>query len=525
LGLYPLINDNMRGKSEFNYRVIVAPIFVIMSLSGLAFSLYILYIANTLYLQFLGLGFTILSFVSMIFGIASALWYYKSYDYEKYFENMNKNLKKLDMKKLPTVAVVVPVYNEDSNMVEKSLQRLLEIDYDKSKLKFYLLDDSTNLKIRNEMKELCKKYKINLILRGDRRGLKAGALNNFLKYSKEEFVAIFDSDEKLVNKGFLLDLLPFFKDKQVAYVQTEKTYARGNLFSDSVKVFDAVFYRFIQAARALNNTAIFAGSCGIIRRAALDAVGNFPEYVVEDTFFSFECKRHGYKSVYVPKVYALGKPLKTFTEFAKQQWRYNYGGTQFFGYFLKKGEFTKRSALSNLDYLTHGFGLNYISIVLVIYTLLSVGVILSALPIVHISVFSTRINSTIFGLEMLGLLSFSASLLTPLLLSRIYFRSWSKGLMVFFLNYSLAIVRTRAALATLLGGNDPGSGWDRLKIKTSKRELLRSIANTKAEITFSGVLVIFAIIAYMRYNISAATWIGFYAVMFSLATVFIYKYG
>ena len=38
--------------------------------------------------------------------------------------------------------------------------------------------------------------------------------------------------------------------------------------SDSINLFDAFFFKFIQPARAFNNTAIFSGSCGIIRRSA-----------------------------------------------------------------------------------------------------------------------------------------------------------------------------------------------------------------------------------------------------------------
>ena len=54
------------------------------------------------------------------------------------------------------------------------------------------------------------------------QGFKAGNLNNMLKHSKEEFIAVFDYDEYLTNKNFLTDLIPFFQDKKVGYVQTEK---------------------------------------------------------------------------------------------------------------------------------------------------------------------------------------------------------------------------------------------------------------------------------------------------------------
>ena len=512
----------MIPKSGFNYRAIVSPIFVLLSLSGLIFSIYILYLATNPYILFLGACFTLLSIVSMVFGIMSAIWYYRSNNYEQRFNDMIRNIKKLN--KLPTVAVVIPTYNEDLGMVGKNLTSIKKLNYPKNKIHFYVLDDSSDTKIANGIKALCNNYGVTLIRRDERTGFKAGALNNFLKCSNEEFVAIFDSDERLINKNFLMDLLPLFGDKAVAYVQTEKTYAKGNFFSDSVTLYDSIFYRFIQSARALNNTAIFAGSCGIVRRSMLSEVGGFPEYVVEDTFLSFESKIHGYKNIYVPKVYALGKPINSFTEFAKQQWRYNYGGTQFLSYFIKKGEFKKRSILSNLDYLTHGFGLNYISIVLLIYSLLTAGIIFSAIPILNTNIFSAGASSAIVGLELLGLFSFSLSMLTPVLLSKVYFNSWKKGLMVFFLNYALAIVRAKAAIATIFNAN-PTVNWNKLNIKNSKGKLLDSIYNTKAEITFAVVFSVLALVSYFGLQSPGAAWIGFYAVMFSLATIFIYKYG
>jgi hypothetical protein len=41
--------------------------------------------------------------------------------------------------------------------------------------------------------------------------------------------------------------------------------------------------------------------------------------------------------------------------------------------------------------------------------------------------------------------AFALSFLTPAILTKIYFNSFSKGFMIFVLNFSLAVVRTKAA--------------------------------------------------------------------------------
>lgn len=522
------MEENMLLNKRLYGRLLAVLLFVTLSIAGMIFSVYLFYIASSIYMYILAGAFTLLSLIAGFFNIYASIWYFRSFFYDKYLEKIKSKLPKLT--RFPGVAVAVPVYNEDPKMVERNISKLLQLKYPKDKLRFYLLDDSTDAKISASLSQMCRKLGLNYLHRGTRQGFKAGALNNMLKHSKEEFIAIFDSDESLINKNFIVDLLPYFSDKKVSYVQTEKKYARYSFFSDSVDIFDAFFFKFIQPARALNNTAVFAGSCGLIRRSAIDSIGGFPEYVIEDTFFSFESDLHNFKSMFVPKVYALGRPIKTFTELVKQQWRYNYGDTQFIGYFFsRKGEYPKGTSithlLANMDYITHGFGLNYLSIVLIMFTFASIGVVFTALPFAHISVTTLFSASQLpIYLEILGFFAFTLSLLTPVLLTKIYFKSFKKGFMVFLLNYALAFVRTKAAIATLAKMN-PGINWNRSKLPTEAGNLYYSIFNTKSEIAFASVMLGLSAFALSVSNLAGGIWLLWYGILYSLATILLYKYG
>lgn len=505
-----------------NGRILTVLLFLLLSIAGIGFSIYLFYVATSLYMYILAVAFLLLSIVAGLFNVHASVWYYRSFKYDGYLADIKKKLKPLSQ--LPTVTVAIPAYNEDPKMVDENIKELLTINYPKNKLNIYLLDDSANVDIAKGLKKVASKYKINYLHRDNRKGFKAGALNNLLKHANGEFLAVFDSDEKLVNRNFLMDLLPFFQDEKLSYIQTEKRYMKGNFFSDSVDIFDAFFFKFIQPARALNNTAVFAGSCGLIRRSALDDIGGFPEYVIEDTFFSFESDMHHYKSLYVPTVYAMGRPIKTFTDLVRQQWRYNYGDTQFIGYFFKRKGYTKGSPLSNMDYIAHGFGLNYLSVILIMFTLISIGIVFSSVPFAHIHITQFFTHNTIsWDLEILGFFAFSLSLLTPVLLTKIYFKSWSKGLMVFFLNYALAFVRTKAAIATFINKN-PGLNWNRLKPKGSN-SVLAHIYNTKTEVVFASAMFVLAYIALSETNIAGGIWLMWYGVLYMLATIFLIKYG
>jgi cellulose synthase (UDP-forming) len=499
-------------------------LFVLLSVSGIAFSVYLFVVANTPYMYLLAVLFCLLSLVAGFFNIFASFLYYRSHFYYEYVKKISANVKPL--KSFPTVAIAIPVYNEDINLVKRNLLRLKKINYPKDKVRFYVLDDSTLKENLDALSSFARRNGMRYLHRDNRSGFKAGALNNMLKQCKEDYLAIFDSDERLTNRNFLVDLLPYFKDSNISYIQTEKSNSGGSFFSDSVNLFDAFFFRFIQPARALDNTSIFSGSCGIIRRSALDRIGGFPEYIIEDTFFSFESDLHNYKSVYIPKIYAYGKPVTTFTALVKQQWRYNYGDTQFLSYFFKKRtkEFRHRSPLSNIDYMTHGFGLNYLSLILVLFTIVSILIVFSNLPFIHLTLRQAlQTRSAGLDLELFGAFAFVLSLFVPVILTKIYFKSLSKGFMVFILNFSLAIVRTKAAFAAVLN-RSPGMRWSKTA-ENNSHNLVYSLYNTRFELAFSAVLFGFGYLAIATHNISGGIWLGAYGFLYLAATVLIYKYG
>ena len=515
------MKDNFFGDG-FSIRVITVFLFILLSAAGIAFSFYLFSVANTTYIWAIALGFFSLSVLSGFFNISASVLYYRSYFYGAYLERIRKALKPFT--KFPTVAVVVAIYNEDISMVKNTLLGLKKMNYPKNKIKFYLLDDSTKKDAVNKLSKFSYENDIAYIHRDSRKGFKAGALNNMLGVSDEEFIAIFDYDETLVNPDFLMDTLPYFQDERLSYIQTEKTHRKGNLFSDSVKMFDAFFFKFIEPARALNNTAIFAGSCGIIRKKALDVIKGFPEYIIEDTFFSFDSDRMHYKSLYIPKVYALGKPIKKFTELVKQQWRYNYGDTQFISYFFKRRKSLRRSPLSHMDYIVHGFGLNYISVVLILFTIISIFIVFSSVPFVNLTlhqILQARYLS--LDLEIFGTMSLVLSFFIPVVLTKIYFHSVKKGFMLFGLNFALAFVRMKAALAAIFRMN-PTVHWSRQR-SSMKKNIMFSIMNTKLELAFAGAIFVFSYFAIITAHLTGGIWLMWYGIMYLFTTIFLYKYG
>lgn len=512
-------------EDSYYLRLFTAAIFVFLSFAGVAFAIYIMLVASSVYVYFFGIFLLVLSIIAGFFNTVSAYFYYKSFFYDGYLAKITASLKPI--KRFPTVAVGVPVKNEDPKIVEKTLMRLKEMNYPKDKMTIYLLDDSTKPELNVELKAFCKKNKLQYLQRVSKTGFKAGNLNNMLNHSKEEFVAVFDYDEYLTNKNFLLDLIPYFQDEKVGYVQTEKSAYNGNLLSDSVNLFDAFFFKFIQPARAFNNTAIFSGSCGVIRRKVLDEIGGFPEYIIEDTFFSFMSDMHNYKGLYIPKIYAYGKPVLTFSALIKQQWRYNYGDTQFLMFFVGKNKIKRDlPAQVTAEYISHGFGLNYLSVMLILFTVTSVMIVFSNLPFFHVGIlkFISTTNNNLIGLELFGMAAFALSFLTPAILTKIYFNSFRKGFMIFVLNFSLAVVRTKAALWAVLRINPANNQWAKSK-EGDKFNIRYALYKTRYEIGLAIVLFAFSALAVLSNNLEGGLWLVFYGMLYLCATLMVFKYG
>ncbi|MCL4381060.1 MAG: glycosyltransferase [Candidatus Marsarchaeota archaeon] len=512
----------MKLKKDLLLRMLIVFAFLLISATSIAFSAYLMFMAhgNAELMVLAGL-FLAISLISVVFNFTIGMFYYNSFFYSKYQKKiLAASLK--GMQSTPSVAVVLLAYNEDPGIIKTNYAELLKMDYPKSKLHFFLSDDSTKTEISEQLKEFCSRNRISYIHRKKNTNFKAGALNNFLKHSKDDLIAIFDYDEYLKDKNFLKDLIPYFGDKSVSFVQTQKRYSKGSLFSDSVDLFDAFFFHFIQPARAINNTAIFAGSCGIIRRSALDRIGGFPNNVIEDTFFSFESDIHNYRGVFTEKIYAIGKPITKFSALVKQQIRYNYGDNQFLSYVVRSKKAKKLPFASKLDYISHGFGLNYLSVMLLLFTVLSIFVVFY-IPFVKIppqDLFNLKMLN--YKLELLGLFGFTISLLFPVILTKIYFKSLKKGLMIFLLNFSLVIIRTKAAVYALFNKNI--DLWSRSTIMPDKT-LTQSIRLTKLELSFSSVLFILGAFAIYKSIIYGGIFLIWYGFMYVSATILFYKYG
>lgn len=265
-----------------------------------------------------------------------------------------------DIDYFPSVDIFICTYNENESILRDTIQGCKNIDYQNKKI--YLLDDGH----RPDIEKLAKNMGINYIKRETNEGFKAGNINNATKYTNGELIAVFDADHVPV-ATFLLELVDYFKSKNVALVQTPQHFMNPDPFQKNLIWGRAqaneqdLFFRVIQPGLAMWGAAICAGTNFLVRRAPLEKVGGLPHNTVtEDMDLGLRMRSLGMVIRYHNKPLAVGLAPETFKDYLSQRLRWAAGTIQIFlfnrGIFFKTLTWPQKTFyLSGLLYYFFGF--------------------------------------------------------------------------------------------------------------------------------------------------------------------------
>ncbi len=265
-----------------------------------------------------------------------------------HFDNMyNVNAYKLPEvpeDRFPHVDVFIATYNEEKELLYKTLNGCLHMDYpDKSKVHIYLCDDGR----REEIKALAEELGVNYITRKDNEGAKAGNLNNALKVSSSPYIVTFDAD-MIPRSCFLMKTIPYFVDAEIrnegrpegqkiklGFVQSPQSFYNADIFQFNLYSEGRIpneqdyFYRDIQVARTKSNSVIYGGSNTVLAREALEKVGGFyTKSITEDFATGILIQKAGYVSLGVGEPLASGLSVTDLSGLIKQRVRWGRGVIQ-----------------------------------------------------------------------------------------------------------------------------------------------------------------------------------------------------
>ncbi len=218
------------------------------------------------------------------------------YTYSKKKDGLPKN------NHLPTVTLIIPMYNEEKVIKEK-IENTSQLDYPKDKLKIILLDDHSTDNSNSISSEAIKQTSLNASVIKNQGGKgKARALNWIFPSLESEITIISDADA-LLKEDSLLQLTKNFTDPDIGG-------ATGKIIilSDKARTSQSQeeSYRFFfdvwrLGESRIRSVSVCNGPLMGFRTDLLKKIKIDPDAYADDSDMLFKIIRSGYRVVYEPK--------------------------------------------------------------------------------------------------------------------------------------------------------------------------------------------------------------------------------
>jgi cellulose synthase/poly-beta-1,6-N-acetylglucosamine synthase-like glycosyltransferase len=235
---------------------------------------------------------------------------------------------------LPRVTIQLPMYNE-RYVAQRVIETCCRIDYPSDRLQVQVLDDSTDetTEMARETLERMRAagHDVELLHRTERRGFKAGALEEGLRSAKGEFVCIFDADF-LPPAEILRETIHYFVDPQIGMVQARWDHINRDqslLTKSQAVLLDGHFVMEHGARNRSGRFMSFNGTAGVWRKSCIvDAGGWEHDTLTEDLDLSYRAQMKGWKFLFLPDLSSPAELPPEMEAFKAQQRRWAKGGAQ-----------------------------------------------------------------------------------------------------------------------------------------------------------------------------------------------------
>ncbi|CAL9091745.1 unnamed protein product [Musa acuminata var. zebrina] len=241
----------------------------------------------------------------------------------------------------PMVLVQVPMFNE-REVYKLSVGAVCSLSWPPDRLIIQVLDDSTDLAIREMVRSECEKWirkgiTVHYISRDNRNGYKAGAMKEAMEidYVRQcDYVAIFDADFQPAS-DFLVRTVPFLMhNPEIALVQARWKFVNADECLMTKIQEMSLNYHFKVEQQAGSSTIEFFGfngTAGVWRISAMVEVEGWKERTtVEDMDLAVRASLAGWKFLYVGNVKVKNELPSTFKAYRFQQHRWSCGPANLF---------------------------------------------------------------------------------------------------------------------------------------------------------------------------------------------------
>ncbi len=240
-----------------------------------------------------------------------------------FFKNTKDMFKDVYSKKLPFLSILIPTYNEEES-IKETINVIKKTTYPKNLMEIIVINDGSTDNTLN----ILKGFKNIKILNKKNSG-KADSINQALKITKGQFVAVIDADSHPEPDAFL-KMIPYFEDKEVAAV-TSSVLVKNK--TKLLEILQAIEYTLIAWARKLlefiGSVYVTPGALSIYRKKALEKIGGFDtKNITEDIEITWNMLKNLYKTKICLSARTYTVVPNTIKKWWKQRLRWNIGGIQ-----------------------------------------------------------------------------------------------------------------------------------------------------------------------------------------------------
>lgn len=237
----------------------------------------------------------------------------------------------------PLVCVQLPVHNEPASVTD-SIDSLCALDWPRDCLEVMVLDDSNDetsaLVAARVALWQSRGISINQIRRVDRMEFKAGALADGMSRTAAQYIAIFDVDYRPAKDFLQKAMAALLMQPDAAFVQVRLDYRnRDRNFLTRAQAMELdLSMAYEQSARAWAGIPMtFNGTCGIWRRAAVEAAGGWSgRSLAEDQDLSRRAFALGWSFRYLMTLAVAGELPESLSVLIQQRVRWAVGSGQTF---------------------------------------------------------------------------------------------------------------------------------------------------------------------------------------------------
>ncbi|MBV9159246.1 MAG: glycosyltransferase family 2 protein [Candidatus Kaiserbacteria bacterium] len=224
---------------------------------------------------------------------------------------------------LPSVAIVVPCYNEEKTLAA-SLRSLLSLDYPKDKLKILVVDDGSRDATLSIAEKFVSDPRVEIFYKEN--GGKHTAMNLALQHTDAELIGCLDADS-IVAPEALQRIVRVFADERIAavtpgiHVREPETLLQH---MQNVEYRLSLFNRFILAA--LGSVFITPGPFSIFRTKVVRELGGWRyAHSTEDMEMALRLQEAGHLIANAPNAVVHTATPRTFKGLFRQRVRWTYG--------------------------------------------------------------------------------------------------------------------------------------------------------------------------------------------------------